>query len=104
MMIADAQVHLWAANTPERPWPGRETQPHRPNPLGQAEMLAEMDVAGVDRAVIVPPSWEGDRNDLAVAAARAYPDRFAVMGRLALEDKASRAKLDGWKDQPGMLG
>ena len=26
-----------------------------------------MDAAGVDRVVIVPPSWEGERNDLALA-------------------------------------
>ena len=33
--------------------------------------------------MIVPPSWEGDRNDLALEAARLHPDRFAVMtGRL----------------------
>jgi hypothetical protein len=24
-----------------------------------------MDRAGIDRVVIVPPSWEGDRNDIA---------------------------------------
>jgi len=42
-----------------------------------------MDLAGVRRIVIVPPSWEGDRNELALEAARLYPDRFAVMGRIA---------------------
>ncbi len=63
-----------------------------------------MDLAGVSRAVLVPPSWEGDRNDLALEAARQYPDRFAVMGRLALQDPASRDLLAGWKKQPGMLG
>jgi len=39
-----------------------------------------MDLAGVRRMVLVPPSWEGDRNDMALEAARTYPDRFAVMG------------------------
>jgi len=39
----------------------------------------------VSRVVIVPPSWEGDRNDLGLAAARRHPKRFAVMGRLAIE-------------------
>ena len=23
MLIVDAQVHIWGANTPERPWPAR---------------------------------------------------------------------------------
>ncbi len=66
--------------------------------------LDGMKEAGVDRAVIVPPSWEGERNDLALEAARLHPDRFAVMGRLALEKPESRALVDGWKRQPGMLG
>jgi hypothetical protein len=38
-------------------------------------LLLQMDLAGVHRAVLVPPSWEGDRNDLALAAAETYPDR-----------------------------
>jgi predicted TIM-barrel fold metal-dependent hydrolase len=67
-------------------------------------VLFQMDLAGVRRVVIVPPSWEGDRNDVALEAARAYPDRFAVMGRLALGDPASKAKIADWKKQPGMLG
>jgi L-fuconolactonase len=62
-----------------------------------------MDGAGVDRAVIVPPSWEGDRNDLALAAARAHPDRFAVMGRFTV-DPGNRSALARWREQPGMLG
>src|SRR5258707_14583401 len=63
-----------------------------------------MDLAGVRRMVLVPPSWEGDRNDMALEAARSHPDRFAVMGRLALGDPASRALVADWRKQPGMLG
>ena len=40
--------------------------------------------------MIVPPSWEGERNDLALAAASAHPDRFAVMGRLDTEAAGAR--------------
>jgi predicted TIM-barrel fold metal-dependent hydrolase len=105
MIVIDAQVHIWGAETPERPWPpGGAALAHRPTPLGQDELLREMDAAGVDRAVLVPPSWEGDRNDLALAAARQHPERFAVMGRLAIERPESRALVDGWRRQPGMLG
>ena len=102
MMICDAQVHIWAANTPERPWPAR-AEPHRA-PLGKEELLAAMDKAGVDRVVIVPPSWEGDRNDLAIAAAAKYPQRFAVMGRFDPELPGARDLVPGWRAQPGMLG
>jgi len=67
-------------------------------------MLREMKVAGVDRVVIAPPVWEGVRNDIALAAAREHPDRFAVMGRVDLNDPASRALIPTWRMQPGMLG
>jgi len=105
MLIADSQVHIWGADTPDRPWPpGRAHQAQKPYPVTQDMLLTAMDEAGVGRVVIVPPSWEGDRNDLALAAARSHPDRFAVMGRLALERAESRALIAGWKKQQGMLG
>ena len=104
MLIVDAQVHIWAADTPERPWPaGGRQRAHRPQPFSKDDLLREMDAAGVARTVIVPPSWEGDRNDLALEAARRHPDRFAVMGRPPLEPRDPRA-LDRWREQPGMLG
>ncbi len=103
MLIADAQVHIWGANTPGRPWPARH-EPHRPVPLGKDELLAEMDKAGVDRAVLVPPSWEGDRNDLALEAASAHPTRFAIMGRFDPDWPGARSQVAGWRKQPGMLG
>lgn len=105
MEIVDAQVHIWAADTPERPWPpGTASRAHRPVPLGHEGLLVEMAEAGVGRAVLVPPSYEGDRNDLVLAAAGAHPDRFAAMGRIAVEDPASAAQVKDWRRQPGMLG
>jgi len=105
MQIVDSQVHLWGADSPQRPWPpGQTGRAHRDKPLLTDELLVEMDRAGVHRAVLVPPSWEGDRNDICLEAAGTHPDRFAVMGRLALEAPASRALIQGWKQQPGMLG
>lgn len=79
MKIVDAQVHIWAASTPERPWPPRH-RPHREQPLGADELLAEMDKAGVGAAVLVPPSWEGEYNDLVLQAVLSHPSRFAAMG------------------------
>ena len=105
MLIADAQVHIWAANTPERPWvKGHEHRAHRPVPFSADDLLREMDSAGVTRAVIVPPSWEGDRNELALAAAARHPDRVAVMGRLPIDRAEYAQRLPGWTRQPGMLG
>ena len=104
MTVIDAQVHIWGAETPERPWPpGGAALAHRPTPLGKDELLRDMDAAGVDHAIIVPPSWEGDRSDLAREAALLHPDRFAVMGRLAIERPESRSLIDTWT-APRLLG
>ncbi|MEX2036234.1 MAG: amidohydrolase family protein [Xanthobacteraceae bacterium] len=103
-MIVDAQVHLWKAESPDWPWvPGRK--PQLPEPFTIERLLRLMDEAGVDRVVIVPPSWPGDRNDYGLEAARRHPDRFAVMGRIAVQKpEQSAALLPKWKEQPRMLG
>lgn len=105
MFIADSQVHLWAADHPSRPWPpGRAGEAQKPYPVGAESMLFQMDLAGIHRAVLVPPSWEGDRNDLVLDAAGRYPERFGVMGRIDVRDPTARDRLPAWRDMPGMLG
>jgi len=104
MLIADAQVHIWGPNTPERPWKEGTVKPHRAVPLGAEELLAEMDRVGVSRAILVPPAWEDDRNDFCLEAAQRYPNRFGVMGRLNLAAPEARGRIAGWREQPGMFG
>ena len=77
---------------------------HLPVPLDAETVIRMMDEAGVDRAILVPPSLEGDRNDLCLNAARDHPRRFAVMGRLQLDHPSASARLKEMKTQPGMLG
>jgi predicted TIM-barrel fold metal-dependent hydrolase len=102
-MLVDAQVHLWKAESPDWQWvPG--LKPQLPEPMTYERLLALMDEAGVNRVVVVPPSWPGDRNDYAIEAARRYPDRFHVMGRIPLKNPDSAALLPKWLEQPGMLG
>ena len=96
MLIVDAQIHIWSKGT--------TLPPHRAEPYSAAQALADMDAAGIDRALLHPPSWDADSNELAVDAVRAHPDRFAILGRLALDRPESRALIDGWKARPGMLG
>ena len=101
--IVDAQVHLWKAESPDWRWvPGMK--PQLPEPMTIERLLPLMDEAGVDRVVVVPPSWPGDRNDYALEAAHRYPDRFHVMGRIPLQKPESAALIPAWKQQPGMLG
>jgi L-fuconolactonase len=105
MTIIDAQVHIWKAESPERPYAKEDaSKPHRPIPLGYEDLLQEMAAAGVDRVILVPPSWDGYRNDYALEAANKYPDRFAVMGKVPLNDPASKARIATWLAQPGMRG
>jgi predicted TIM-barrel fold metal-dependent hydrolase len=105
MMIIDSQVHIWAPETPANPYSTENAaKPHRSVPLGHDELLREMDGAGVARCVLVPPTWEADRNDTSLEAARLHPDRFAVMGKITLTAPESRALMATWKSQPHMLG
>ncbi len=105
MLITDAQVHLWEPERPERPWPRpQQRPPHRPNGFSGEEMLAEMDAAGVDRAVIVPPTWAGESNDWALALSARYPERFAVVGRFDVHAPDARYQLARWLEQKQMLG
>jgi len=86
--VVDAQVHVWLPEDPERPWPPggaeRARAMHRHEPISGAALLAEMKEAGVDRAVLVPPFFEGYRNDFAVACATEAPESFRVMARVDL--------------------
>jgi len=79
-------------------------KPQLPQPFTIERLVPMMDEAGVDRAVIVPPSWPGDRNDYAMEAAIRYPARFRVMGRIPLADPKSADLLPRWREQPGMVG
>jgi predicted TIM-barrel fold metal-dependent hydrolase len=98
MQIVDAQIHLWGSGLPSN-------MAHRQvTSFTAAEAIGMMDEAGVDAAVIHPPPWDPGAHDLALAAVRDYPGRFAIMGSPPLEESALRARIATWRDQPGMLG
>ena len=98
LSIVDAQIHLWGTGLPNN-------QAHRQvTAFTAGEAIALMDADGVDAAVIHPPSWDPGSTDLALAAVRDYPGRFAILGSLPLEDSAAAAAIATWRDQPGMLG
>src|SRR5438105_2686580 len=61
-VIVDSQVHLWKAETDDWKYvPG--IKPQMPEPFTIEKLVHLMDETGVDRAVVVPPSWIGERND-----------------------------------------
>lgn len=97
--ITDGQVHLWQAGGEKMP-----SSSGRQDPLLAEDLLQTMDANGVDRAVIVPPSWAPSGNDYALASAQAHPERLAVLGLISMPGEAQRAEVEGWLEQPGMYG
>lgn len=99
MEIVDAQIHIWGTGLPSNAahWPVTS--------FSAAEAVAMMDEAGVDAAVIHPPSWDPGSTDLAMEAVRTYPGRFAIIGDIDLgRPDEGRAAMENWRAQTGMLG
>jgi predicted TIM-barrel fold metal-dependent hydrolase len=102
-LIVDAHIHMWPANTPERPWvPGR--RPQLAEPFTIERVVPMIDEAGVNRVVIVPPTLEGERLDYGQEAANRYAGRFGIMGLINLNDPTTARRFSTWREQPGVLG
>jgi predicted TIM-barrel fold metal-dependent hydrolase len=98
MQIVDAQIHTWGSGLPSN---RSHIQVRHFTP---AEAIALMDEGGVDAAVIHPPGWDPNATEMALAAVRDYPGRFAIMGAVPLDKPQSRDRIATWRQQPGMLG
>lgn len=98
MLIVDSQIHIWEN--------GKMSPQHRQIPTYSIDdALAEMASAGVDCAVIHPPSALGEPvNDLAVEAVRRHPDKFCILGHFDLERPDREEVIAHWRERPGMLG
>ena len=98
MLIVDSQIHLWQN--------GKMSAHHRQIPTYSADdALAEMASAGVDAAVIHPPSALGEAvNVLAVEAVRAHPEKFCILGHFDLQSPDREKIVARWRERPGMLG
>ena len=98
MQIVDSQIHLWenATMSPQ----------HRQIPTySMDDALQEMAQAGVDAAVLHPPSTLGEAmNALAVDAARQHPDTFCILGNFDLQSPDRLDIVKHWRQRPGMLG
>src|SRR5689334_18993313 len=106
-LIVDAQVHVWLPSTPDQPWPNKDAVPQMPEPFTIERLVPLMDEAGVDRVVLVPPSWHGPTlgNAYCEKAAADYPGRFGIMGLgFALDQPDAAATLATWRNRPGVLG
>lgn len=101
-MITDAQVHLWEASRPDRPW-AANAEAHLPEPMTAERMIGLMDEAGIDRAVISPPGVLPDRGPAyALEVAAKYPKRFRVMPWFIPTKQEQFDSLPRWMDTPGV--
>src|SRR5256712_11694763 len=83
----------------------RAAPPRRTPPYAVDDALAEMASAGVDCAVIHPPSSLGEPvNVLAVDAVRRHPDKFCILGHFDLESPDREKIVAKWRERPGMVG
>jgi len=98
MQIVDAQIHVWGSGLPSN-------LAHRQvTAFTTEEAVGLMDEGGVDAAVIHPPGWDPGSTEMAFAAVRDYPGRFAIMGAFPLDQPENRSLVASWRSQPGMLG
>jgi len=102
MPIIDSQVHVYAANTPERPW---ATVPNWPDHVDGDEMVAAMDSVGVDGAIFVN-SFSMYRYDssYALEVHKAHPGRFGLVKPVDPDDPAVADVIAEWKRVPDTVG
>ncbi len=98
MFIVDSQIHIWEN--------AKMSAHHRQIPTYDVnDALKEMKEAGVDAAVLHPPSTLGEAmNVLSVEAAKAYPEKFCILGNFDLTAPNGRDIVKHWRERSGMLG
>ncbi len=109
MPIIDSQVHVYAANTPDRRWnppDGPGNTPHNwLDHVNGDEMVAAMDAVGVDGAIFVSAfsKYQYD-SSYAVEVRNAHPGRFGLVKPVDPSDPAVADVIADWKKTPGTVG
>ena len=98
MFIVNSQIHIWEN--------AKMSAHHRQIPTYDVDdALKEMAEAGVDAAVLHPPSTLGEAvNVQAVEAAKAHPDKFCILGHFDLQAPNREEIVRNWRQRPGMVG
>ena len=95
--IVDAQIHLWGSGLPSNNSHIQVTS------FTPKDAISLMNKNNIDAAVIHPPSWDPNSTEIAFQAVQDFPNRFAIMGSLPLDQPESRNKIKNWRGD-GMLG
>jgi L-fuconolactonase len=91
VLIIDSQIHPYA------PRSAQDRAPVGQRLLTPEGVIVEMDRAGVDRAVLVPPRLDMTTNEYAAQAVSRWPDRFGMMGKLLLDQSESEEIAKAWR-------
>jgi hypothetical protein len=102
MTIIDSQVHVYEANTPQRPW---HSVPNWPDHVTGDEMVAAMGKVGVDGAIFISAfsMYQYDAS-YAVEVQRAHPGKFGIVKPVNPDDPAVADVIAEWKKVPGTVG
>jgi L-fuconolactonase len=101
MQIVDAQVHAYERNHPGRPWVGHL---HGPPSASGDEMVAAMDAAGVDGALLVSPySFYRYDASYALEVGAAHPGRFGLIKPVNPNDPAVEKDIADWAKEKGAV-
>ncbi len=100
-MIIDSQVHAYERDHPGRPWHAVLIGP--PEVTGD-QMVAAMDAAGVDGALLVSPltMYRYDASYV-VSVHQRHPGRFALIKPVDPTDPAVADIIAEWKRMPGTV-
>ena len=102
MPVIDSQVHVYAANTPARPW---HSTPNWPDHVTGDEMAAAMDAVGVDGAIFISSfSMYQYDSSYAVEVQQAHPGRFGLVKPVNPDNPAVADVIAEWKETPGTVG
>jgi predicted TIM-barrel fold metal-dependent hydrolase len=103
--MTDAHVHVWALDPERYPW--HQTLPHVPIPTTPAtveDLLAEMEGAGVEKAVLVQPSVYGWDNSYLCDCLERYRGRFAGVCLVDPHSENAGEDLRFWCTDRGCQG
>ena len=102
MPILDSQVHAYERNHPGRPWIGTLTGPAE---VTGDQMVAAMDEAGVDGAILVSPfSMYRYDASYALEVYAAHPGRFRLVKPVDPTDPAVVDTIADWASTEGTVG
>ncbi len=100
--IIDSQVHAYERNSPERPWIGSL---QGPDEVTGDDMVAAMDVVGVDGALLVSPygMYRYDASYVLEVYAK-HPGRFGLIKPFDPQSDAVTDEIAEWTGTPGVVG